>query len=210
LESKAVVSVNITDANAHAWVEVYTPEQGWIVADVTPASQEEESDNGFWQRLLNFLGGNDQGEEDASNTQEAKEDTSTIKAVEVSRRVGVGILFLGAFLFTIIIVKWSVKAGVSFRCYLAAGYNDRLVMEYHRYLERVSGREKELRQKRNYKQQIRWLMEHGYWDSTQIDIEQAISLMEQAGFSNRQLTRQEYFQVRSCFLKKGVTVVSKV
>jgi hypothetical protein len=198
IDSRAVVSVNITDANAHAWVEVYDSDLGWQVADVTPASAEEEEDNGFWQRLLNILGGSKTGGEDAQTVREQKQKNAVVSS-ETGKRAGAGILIFGAFLFTIFIVKWSVKGGIRLAKYLRAGYNDKLVMEYHCHLARVLRRDRQLRQESNYRQQIQWMMEHGYWNDIEMDTEQAIARMEQAGFSNRQLTRQEYFQVKSCF-----------
>jgi transglutaminase-like putative cysteine protease len=202
IDSKAVVSVNITDANAHAWVEVFDPDLGWQVADVTPASGEEESDNGFWQRLINFLGGSGTQEDAASSAGGRDTDNGTALS-DAGKKAGEGIFLVGAFLLTIFIVKWTVNKGGYFCRYARAGYNDRLVMDYHGYLERVSRREKHLKQNNNYRRQIQWMAQHGYWDSAELGIEEAVSLMEQAGFSDRQLTEQEFFRVRSCFLKHG-------
>lgn len=36
------VKVEITDANAHAWVEIYIPDYGWIPYEMTPPSFDEE------------------------------------------------------------------------------------------------------------------------------------------------------------------------
>ncbi|MDE6212920.1 MAG: transglutaminase-like domain-containing protein, partial [Lachnospiraceae bacterium] len=53
LGTEAVVSVDATDANAHAWVEIYDEALGWQVVEVTPASdEEEETGESLWQRLL--------------------------------------------------------------------------------------------------------------------------------------------------------------
>jgi hypothetical protein len=200
LESKAVVTVNITDANAHAWVEVYDEKLGWQVADVTPSSGEEESDNGFWQRLLSFLGGSAQTDGSGDSGQDAaQKDSGNSVVLSGGKRIGTGILILGAFLFTIFIVKYFFTKGICVWEYAHAGYNDRLVTDYQRHLERVSRREEALRQKCNYRQQIQWMAGHGYWDSTELALSQAITWMEQAGFSNRELTEEEFQRMRSCF-----------
>lgn len=44
LGETGVVEVEITDANAHAWVEIYSDGFGWIPVEVTPPSDEEETD----------------------------------------------------------------------------------------------------------------------------------------------------------------------
>lgn len=41
-----VVTANVTDACGHAWIEIYADGIGWIPIDVTPASDEEEDEQG--------------------------------------------------------------------------------------------------------------------------------------------------------------------
>ncbi len=53
----AVITASVTDANAHAWVEVFL-DGTWQVAEVTPASDEEEIDD-FWTLFGNLLTGGD-------------------------------------------------------------------------------------------------------------------------------------------------------
>ena len=46
-----VVSVNVTDGSAHAWVEVYDDNFGWIPCEFTPPSEDDdrsEAYSGFW------------------------------------------------------------------------------------------------------------------------------------------------------------------
>lgn len=49
----AVVDVEISDENAHAWCEIYLDSFGWVVVDPTPASDEEEDDD-FLSSLSNM------------------------------------------------------------------------------------------------------------------------------------------------------------
>ncbi|MBR1931650.1 MAG: transglutaminase domain-containing protein, partial [Lachnospiraceae bacterium] len=48
LGETGVIRLEIPDANAHAWVEIYVEGKGWIVVDPTPASSEEEESENFW------------------------------------------------------------------------------------------------------------------------------------------------------------------
>lgn len=43
-----VMDVEVTDAMAHAWVEIYIDNFGWKVIEVTPGSAEEPDEDNFW------------------------------------------------------------------------------------------------------------------------------------------------------------------
>lgn len=55
-----VLKVDVTDAKAHAWVEIYIDGFGWVVADVTPPRTEDEDDapGGLGNLFANILAGN--------------------------------------------------------------------------------------------------------------------------------------------------------
>jgi len=50
-----VLEVEVTDASAHAWVEVYSDGFGWIVVDPTPPSNEDNDYSGFWSAFTNLF-----------------------------------------------------------------------------------------------------------------------------------------------------------
>lgn len=54
----ALVELEIPDAYAHAWVEIYVDGKGWIVVDPTPARTVEEDTTSFWET---FMSGNGSG-----------------------------------------------------------------------------------------------------------------------------------------------------
>lgn len=49
----ALIEMEIPDAYAHAWVEIYVEGKGWIVVDPTPAQTEQEDTTSFWEAFLN-------------------------------------------------------------------------------------------------------------------------------------------------------------
>lgn len=50
LGKTGVIEMEISDSQAHAWVEIYVEGYGWIVIDPTPAAGEEEEETGsFWE-----------------------------------------------------------------------------------------------------------------------------------------------------------------
>ena len=48
----ALVELEVSDARAHGWVEIYLAGRGWIVVDPTPASTEQETTS-FWEAFMN-------------------------------------------------------------------------------------------------------------------------------------------------------------
>ena len=60
--TSAVMDVEVTDAMAHAWVEIYVEDFGWKVVEVTPGSNETTEEDDFWSAFSNFFsGGNTEG-----------------------------------------------------------------------------------------------------------------------------------------------------
>lgn len=52
LGETALVELEVTDASAHAWVEMYVDGEGWMVFDPTPAADSEEERTSFWEDFL--------------------------------------------------------------------------------------------------------------------------------------------------------------
>ncbi len=60
--ASTVLDVEVTDAMAHAWVEVYMEGFGWKVVEVTPGNNEEEEEDDFWSAFTNFLSNPESGD----------------------------------------------------------------------------------------------------------------------------------------------------
>lgn len=72
LSETGVVSVDVTDAQAHAWVEIYIDGYGWIPFEFTPPSDDTEMTTGFdFMSLLSglVLTGNNAPTEDTNATE---------------------------------------------------------------------------------------------------------------------------------------------
>ena len=52
----ALIELEIPDAYAHAWVEIYVDGKGWIVVDPTPAGTTQEDNTSFWDAFMNGNG----------------------------------------------------------------------------------------------------------------------------------------------------------
>lgn len=192
LGTEAVVSVEASDANAHAWVEVYDEALGWVVVEVTPASDKEESGESLWQRLLNFLTGN---QEDASETEQEVEEEETGTDGQAGRGAG---LFLKAavLLFMIaVVVRLTVAAGFKSYRYKRADRNEKLIMRYQEYIRKLSRKRRELREKINYEQQLLWLASENFWMADEEELEECTRILERAGFSQTEISEQEFLRV---------------
>lgn len=63
-----VMKVDVSDAQAHAWVEVYAEGFGWKTVEVTPGSNEATDEDDFWDAFGQlFQGGINSGSSDGSN-----------------------------------------------------------------------------------------------------------------------------------------------
>ena len=194
-----MVELEVTDASAHAWVEIYDDVTGWTPADVTPASDEEETaSGGIWQMLMRLLRGASTGKDQTTS------DTSSAagKAVadENSRRVSyMALTVLAGLLLCALLGQWIVRyAYFQYRLHMADN-NDRLILLYGRYMHRVLRRHREAAGLVNYRQQIDWLCSQGLWTLDDEQKEECIRILEQAGFSNRQIQQEELEMVSSHF-----------
>lgn len=193
LQTNAVVSVDATDANAHAWVEVYDSKVGWIVADVTPVSYEEEPGESLFQRLVNFLtGGQDSDTQDDENADE-QEDTGLD---EQTRQLYIRVLCLVAVLIIVVLIcRPLVKKLILMHKYRNSDRNGRLVIRYQNYISRIVKKNKELTKKVNYEEQVNWLVDNGLWKIDAAEAKECVKILEKAGFSQTEVSEEEFDRV---------------
>ncbi|MBD5444268.1 MAG: transglutaminase domain-containing protein [Lachnospiraceae bacterium] len=193
LQTDAIVSVEATDANAHAWVEVYDSEVGWIVAEVTPASYEEEPGESLWQRLMDFLTGSQDSEDQDDEDSDEQEGTGLD---EQTRQFYIRVLLCIAALFIVVLIcRPLVKKLVLLYNYHNSDMNGRLVIRYQNYISHITRKNKELTKMVNYEEQIDWLVHNGFWKIDLSEGRECVKIMEKAGFSQTEVSEAEFEKV---------------
>lgn len=183
LGETALLEVDVTDADAHAWIEVYDETQGWIVADVTPSATLDEDNESFWEAFENFTNDNPDSllaGGGAAGLMNIKIPDSVIKRI-CYVLLGILLAMLLAFL-----LKKLILALVYMSKYKKAGINDRLIMKYSSVCRRMRRRDKAFAGMCNYREQV------GYFGG---ECDNIITILEKAGFSKKLISEEEYHQV---------------
>lgn len=189
----ALVEVSVTDADAHAWVEIYTPSEGWHVVDVTPAGEAEEVED-FWEMFDDILGDSNQAADivDTDNTGNFHISDALIRNI-----CYVLLGLLGVALLVVLGIRGGRLIVYMIR-FQRAGINDKLVMRYARAGKHFARRHKDFAERINYREQVHYIYAMLGQESGSQNIEgrdSVIQILERAGFSDKEITVEEYEQV---------------
>ena len=197
----------MTDADAHAWVEVYDPVVGWYPVDVTPSSNEEEDVTNFWDEFADFMGGNESG----SDTITENENALTIPD-NLTQNIVYALAAIAALLVVFLFGRRFV-IGMLFYIRLAkAPYNEKLVLYYRRMVQQYGKRHKEFVICKNYENQIQYMLtqmtEGEKKTELEAHVDEVIETLNIAGFSNQTVEETTYKKTRE-YLKKLRRAVRK-
>lgn len=185
LGETAVVSLDVTDADAHAWVEVYTTTKGWHVVDVTPAGEAEETED-FWDL---FEDGMSDEDTDAVNT-DLNLNNIRIPAAVV-KTVIIALIIAAVIPVIIFIGKKGVNCIASLIRLKNATINDKLIYEYSAYRQRLSRKDKTFAGLISYDSQLAYIYDRNR-DEALPDIKTITDILERAGYSGELITQDEY------------------
>lgn len=187
-----VVTVNVTDAMAHAWVEVEV-DGHWMIAELTPWSEETAPrEGGFLAGLIDFLSGSSTGGSSGDG------DASDVGAPAVSldglgRFFSYGVLILIAVAVAGILLIQSVLLIMRRVRYVRADYSERLVIDVSRL--RKKWLKKNKKAPINYREFVEEMYAHEQ-DSDQTTDEskkqELIQILEKAGFSKASIDKETY------------------
>lgn len=106
-----VIRAEITDASAHAWVEVYSDGFGWVPVEMTPPSSEDSDDiTGFWDAFTTLF---------SVSPTDAQTDSSTVNVPQIqdtwgdfiasTEHVGAPLLLLLALLLFFYPIRFTTR-----------------------------------------------------------------------------------------------------
>lgn len=202
LEQTAPVSVNVVDANAHAWVEVWIPGHGWQVADVTPASDEEEPGQGLWGMFRRFFSNGMGGAAAQETAGENQTSTSIAEMAENVVQSLLKIMGMGLLLVVLVLLLWFIIRVV----YQIIGNrnkdrNDLLIDYYQRYVRKMGHGIEGFDALQNYEEQIAAIVEQGKLVLSGQDRKRLIAVLDKAGFGPAEISPQEDQWVRQILRK---------
>lgn len=188
----AVLDVEVTDAMAHAWVEVYIEDFGWKVVEVTPGSNEALDEDDFWSAFTAML--SNPGRNGDLN---ADEIFGELNIRQYSWLIYVVLIFVGLSLI-IAVVKILVRKGIRFyRCHI--GDRAIVIVSYYADLcDMLRLCDKSFNGCKSHREQLEYINERF---SLMIDIVENTNRLEQLSFSQHVLAEEELLPL-SALLKE--------
>lgn len=187
LGETGVVQVEVSDACAHAWVEIYLKDFGWFPVEVTPADTGEEED--FWSLFGNIF------QREDTELGEINEETNKNGAVSVNRNFFV-IFVMGIFFVIGLVMLYPRIQGYC----STHGKNprDNLFAQYHQMWElaKKMNYHKDMSIYLTYGEQLGFLSEQYPEIITREYGEELTTKLEVLGFSNREFSREEIKQAQ--------------
>lgn len=152
LGKTAVVEVEVTDASAHAWVEVFKEDFGWIPVEVTPSSAEELEDTGdFWSFFESLFGDSPK----VQQTDGAEENAAGESIRIDSEKAGMlfGVLCIAVFVF------YTGKVLKKIKLCNGKESREKLIRDYQLLCEMLRHLDKTFCQCASHKEQFCWMRE---------------------------------------------------
>ncbi len=206
-----VVTVNITDANAHAWVEVYKIGIGWVPYEFTPPDTGTPETgtlySDFWGIFSGIFGGSPPPEEVANPTQIQGKDSFFDRAFGNSSFLAKPLLLFVGMLLALSFVFFAGRCLLKqLRMVLAYRRNDYVPLLSHHYrrLCRKLHRKQLLTKEFLLPSELQTLSVSSNYDSETIG--NRMALLEKCCYSQHKITKNEADDLL-CFLKKYIKSV---
>lgn len=197
LGETAVVQVEVSDASAHAWVEVYDQKYGWVCVDVTPSSGEEENaGTDFWS----FFGSLFSGGTDTEQIQNEEENHSSTISVNFGKSAYVlgGIILLLVFICIVHVRK-------KLRLCSVGDEKERVIGEYYLLCQNIRAISQGFNSCFSHKEQLEWMEKQ--FDIKVEELEKTAEVLTCISYSEKEITGDVLAQQKNKLrkLRKQIT-----
>lgn len=179
LGRSTVLDVEVTDAMAHAWVEVYVDGFGWKVVEVTPGSTEVTDEDDFWAAFTAFLSGD-------GNT---NGNTNVFGDLSLSRFTWLvyAILVVIALMLCIYIARIAIRKSIRYaRCH-QKDEKEAMIASYADVCDMIRLCDKSFNACRSHQEQLLYIAAHYY---TVQEREKMCDYLERASFSKERISSE--------------------
>lgn len=189
LGKTAVMEIEVTDANAHAWVEIYKKGKGWVIIDPTPSAMEGgDSTGNFWDSVRDMW----------ENSPDVNID-GDISQVNLSFLDSDGMRFVGCLLLVLAIlvfVVWMCVVRIlRWRQWHTSSLRQNMLWYYREFCRRRSRRDATFGRLSMPSEQIAYIVEKQSGKKKgkeSIDADHIIRCLEEICFSPAEPRREEY------------------
>ncbi|MBQ6661505.1 MAG: transglutaminase domain-containing protein [Lachnospiraceae bacterium] len=191
-ETPQVLSVEVTDASAHAWVEVYFDGFGWVPIEFTVADWANNDEGGFWTRFGNWM---------ITEEPDIDDDAGVNLRLRIAAPIVLFVILM--ILLAVMIVFYVLRIVRMYRLYYAKD-NRRLVNQYQALTKLL--RSGGISEENNlYHEQTKEYLRQNLLLSAD-DASEYISLVERASFSREKLSVEE-LERATCLFKDILNAV---
>lgn len=189
-----VVEAEITDANAHAWVEVYIDNYGWIPYEFTVASMDYDAPSGFSLGRL-FSGLLIIGENDQEAKTEVETNNTNYNLSLTFSFISTPLIYVSSFTAVLVIILTLFRSFITTVRIKGAekkqDYRQALILTFMLFTERLKRKDKSIIHftLRDYGQYLNAGINNA--DSAP-DTEYLINTLQKAFYSENEMSEEEY------------------
>ena len=182
-----VLEVEVTDAMAHAWVEIYVDGFGWRPVEVTPGSNETVDEDDFWSAFSQMLQNSQMNVGNTNQNGLGKLNLSEYKGLVYYVIAIIGILIV------IAVLRIVIRKIKRYRKCHQKNAREALIAVYADLCDILRMCDMQFNACKSHKEQLIYMQERGYTD------EEIVSLakeMERISYSNEVITEGSCMHIR--------------